>query len=265
MKKFVALLCLLVIVCGLAACSKTENADKASEKSLSIKTTLYANHSTDKAINEVEFKLTGELPGKKKESGDFSGRIEVKESDKTKHVYEDLQYCWVDGMLLLYWGNPTAEMGQGMLCWIDPENLEDAVLADRNWREQNRALDIYAFVSEELTDAEARSIGTRINQISNVHKAQFVHREDAWEDFVAEHENDPAFSGVDATTMRHRFVITVERTEDIETTISQIAETPGIVKVSATLWAPESLYILSREQNAEKMHSLLEKLPKLPE
>lgn len=269
MKKLTAMLCLLALVCGLAACAKKDtkmDTKKTENTTLSVKTTLYAGrYFMGETFEAVEFKLTGELPGKNRETGEFSGRIEVKESNRVKHSYEDLQYCWVGDMLLLYCGNPTSQKSQGMLCWIDPENPADAVLVDRGWRERNATLEVLALVSEDLTISEARSVGTIINQNPNVHKAVFVSRENAWEDFTTDHGNDPAFGGVDATVLRHRYVITVERTENIEITLSQIAEIPGIAKVSASLWAPESLYVLSPEQNVEKMQSLLEKLPKLPE
>ena len=97
----------------------------------------------------------------------------------------------------------------------------------------NKTNEILAFVDDTYTDAEARSIGTVINQIPNVHKAQFVHREDALKSFIADHSNDPAFGGVDSTVLRHRFVVTLEDNTLMEETAAQLENIPGIAKVNA--------------------------------
>ena len=97
----------------------------------------------------------------------------------------------------------------------------------------NRTNEILAFVDDSYSDAEARSIGTRINQIPNVYKAQFVSREKALEEFVADHGNDPAFGGVDADVLRHRFVVVLEDNALMEQTAAQLEAIPGIAKVNA--------------------------------
>ena len=97
----------------------------------------------------------------------------------------------------------------------------------------NKTSEVLAFVDDSLSDAEARSIGTKINQIPNVYKAQFVHREKALEEFVADHGNDPAFGGVDAEVLRHRFVVVLEDNSLMEQTAAQIEAIPGIAKVNA--------------------------------
>ena len=97
----------------------------------------------------------------------------------------------------------------------------------------NKTNEVLAFVDDTYTDAEARSIGSVINQLPNVHKAEFVHREKALENFVADHSNDPAFGGVDAKTLRHRFVVTLEDNTLMEQTATQLEAIPGIAKVNA--------------------------------
>ena len=97
----------------------------------------------------------------------------------------------------------------------------------------NKTSEILAFVDDTFTDAEARSIGTKINQLPNVYKAQFVSREKALQQFIADHSNDPAFGGVDAQTLRHRFVVTLEDNTLMEQTAAQLEAIPGIAKVNA--------------------------------
>lgn len=258
MKRIVAILCLLALTGTLCACRL-----ELPEKKPLVEAELYVyDVFMDCEPKLAEFTLEGKFPTKKQESGDFSGHITVEETDGTKHTYKNLEYCWTEDMLILYRGNPTAEKGEGVLCWIDPKNPEEAVLADRNWCERSSAAEILAYVDDTYTDAEARSIGSVINQIPNVHKSQFIHREGALEDFA----DDPAFDGVDADVLRHRFVITLEtgEVEEVEKTASQIEEITGVAEVQYSLWAPESIRILGYKKNGEKMAQLLEKMPELP-
>ena len=51
----------------------------------------------------------------------------------------------------------------------------------------NKTNQVLVYVDENYTDAEARSVGTLINKVDNVFQASFVSREEALEDFVADH------------------------------------------------------------------------------
>ncbi len=97
----------------------------------------------------------------------------------------------------------------------------------------NKTNEIVAIVDASLTDAEARSIGTKINQIDNVFQAEFKTREKALEEFIADHQNDPVFGGVDAATLRHRYVVVLENNELMEDTAAQLSLIPGIAEVKA--------------------------------
>lgn len=97
----------------------------------------------------------------------------------------------------------------------------------------NKTNEVLAYVDSALTDAEARSIGTRINQIENVYNAEFKSREKALEEFIADHQNDPSFGGIVANDLRHRYVIVLENNELMADTVAQLEHIPGIVKVNA--------------------------------
>ena len=97
----------------------------------------------------------------------------------------------------------------------------------------NKTNEILAYVDSGLSDAEARSIGTKINILDNVYDAKFKSRETALQEFVAAHEDDPAFGGLTASDLRHRFVIVLEDNEQMAQTVAQIEAIPGIVKVNA--------------------------------
>ncbi len=97
----------------------------------------------------------------------------------------------------------------------------------------NKTNEVLVYVDETYSDAEARSVGTLINQVDNVFQATFVSREEALEDFVADHGGDSAFTGVDANPLRHRFVVLLEDNSLIEETVAELEKVKGVVKISA--------------------------------
>ena len=108
----------------------------------------------------------------------------------------------------------------------------------------NKTNEVMAYVDSGLTDAEARSIGTKINQISNVYQADFKSREKALEEFVSDHQEEAAFGGIVATDLRHRYVITLENNELMADTVAQLEAVPGIVKVTAAFEMAEGCITL---------------------
>ncbi len=97
----------------------------------------------------------------------------------------------------------------------------------------NQTSEIMVYVDSSLSDAEARSISTRINQLDNVQKAVFVSREEALENFVNDHNNNAAFNGVQAEDLRHRYVVTLEDNTLMEQTDNQLQQIPGVAKTDA--------------------------------
>ena len=97
----------------------------------------------------------------------------------------------------------------------------------------NQTSEILVYVDADLPDAEARSIGTQINLMNNVLKSTFVSREEALEDFIADHDGDSAFSGVQAGDLRHRYVVTLENNLLMKQTDEQLKQLPGVAKTNA--------------------------------
>ena len=97
----------------------------------------------------------------------------------------------------------------------------------------NKTNEILVYIDSELSDAEAKSVGTKINKVSNVQKATFVSRQEALDNFISDHEGDEAFSGVEAEDLRHRFVVTLEDNALIEWTVGEIEKIEGVAKISA--------------------------------
>ena len=99
--------------------------------------------------------------------------------------------------------------------------------------ELNQTSEILVYVDDTLTDAEARSIGTKINLLDNVLQSTFISREEALEDFKADHDGDSAFDGVQAEDLRHRFVVTLEDNALMKQTDAHLQDIPGVAKTNA--------------------------------
>ena len=117
----------------------------------------------------------------------------------------------------------------------------------------NKTNEILVYVDENLSDAQARSVGTVINKVDNVYRATFVSREEALEDFVNDHGGSDAFTGVDANPLRHRFVVVLEDNSLIEQTVAELEKVEGVVKISAAYELAEGFTTL---QNVVKIASV---------
>lgn len=98
----------------------------------------------------------------------------------------------------------------------------------------NKTNEVMVYVDETLSDAEARSVGTKINRVDNVASAEFISREEALENFIADHSETNAFEGTSADTFRHRFRVILKDTRLLEQTKADLEDVPGVAKVRAT-------------------------------
>ena len=110
----------------------------------------------------------------------------------------------------------------------------------------NKTNEILVYIDSDLPDAEAKSVGTQINRIENVQNAQFVSREEALENFISDHQEEEAFSGVEATDLRHRFVVTLMDNTLIEDTVARIENIPGVAKINAAYELAEGFSTIQR-------------------
>ena len=97
----------------------------------------------------------------------------------------------------------------------------------------NQTSEILVYIDSEMSDSDARSVGTQINMLDNVLQSTYVSREEALQNFVEDHENDPAFSGVQPQDLRHRFVVVLEDNSLMKQTDQQLKQIPGVAKTNA--------------------------------
>ena len=118
----------------------------------------------------------------------------------------------------------------------------------------NKTNEILVYIDSEYTEAEGKHIESVINPMDNVAEATFKSKEDALKEFLAEHEGDEAFSGIDAADLRHRIVVVLKDNSLIEQTVAEIQTIPGVVKINAAYELAEAFSTL---QNVMRIASVL--------
>ena len=110
--------------------------------------------------------------------------------------------------------------------------------------ELNKTNEVIAYIDETLPLEDAKSIETKIRVLDNIVSANFKSNEQALKDFVADHDNEPGFTGVEARDLRHRVVITLESNDLLEQTVEQIRKIGGVVKIKADYELAEGFSVL---------------------
>ena len=95
--------------------------------------------------------------------------------------------------------------------------------------QQNRVL---VYVDETYDTAEAKSVGSRINLLENVREAVFMSREEAGRRFIEQQGGGDAYEGIDASTFRDRFIVTLEDNSLMEDTVKQLSQIQGVAAIS---------------------------------
>ena len=98
----------------------------------------------------------------------------------------------------------------------------------------NKTNQIVVYVDDKLSEAEARSLTTPINVLDNVYKTEFVTREQALEDFIANHKDGEIFSDMEASDLRHRIIVVLEDNNKMRETVAAIEKINGVGDISAS-------------------------------
>ena len=113
-------------------------------------------------------------------------------------------------------------------------------------KELNQTNQIICYVSSEYTDAEAKSVHSRINMIENVYRAVYISREKALQNFIEDHDNDAAFQGVNAEDLRHRIVVILEDNSRMAQTVTMLEKVEGVEMIDAEFELAEGFTTLSK-------------------
>ena len=112
-------------------------------------------------------------------------------------------------------------------------------------QELNQTNEVICYVDSAYTNAEAKSVHSRINMIDNVFRADYVSREQALEEFIEDHDNDSAFQGVDPQDLRHRIVVILEDNSRMEETVALLKQVDGVAMIDAEFELAEGFTTIS--------------------
>ena len=92
---------------------------------------------------------------------------------------------------------------------------------------------VLVYIDETYSEAEAKSVGSQINLISNVHEAKYISRQQALDSFVEDQNDATSFAGLDASTLRDRYEVTMENSSLTQQTVEEIKKIDGVAEVMA--------------------------------
>ena len=121
-------------------------------------------------------------------------------------------------------------MGSFTLIAVNIDSMLDTLEADNQ---------IIAYVEETLSDEQAHALQADIEYITNVSSCEFVTREQAMEEFASQHEDQTLFQDLEATVLRHRYVIYLDDIALMADTKAQLENITGLADVNAHLEVAE--------------------------
>ena len=92
---------------------------------------------------------------------------------------------------------------------------------------------VLAFVDEGLTEEQARALQGQVEQAAGVSDVTFVTREQARDTYVAQYDQDDLYSDLSPEIFRHRFVVRLDSPDDLQKTVQELENIPGIARVRA--------------------------------
>lgn len=109
--------------------------------------------------------------------------------------------------------------------------------------------EIVAFVDEQLSDDEARTVDSAIFAVGNIQSVEYVDRYSAMDTFMGNYSEE-LMEGIDVSVFRNRYVIQLEDIARMGETKQALENTPGIAKVNAHLDYAESFITIRNIVNA---------------
>ena len=109
----------------------------------------------------------------------------------------------------------------------------------------NQTNEVICYVDSIYTDAEAKSVHSRINMVENVFQARYVSREEALQNFMEGYDNDAVFQGINPEDLRHRIVVVLEDNSRMQETVAMLEQVEGVAMIDAEFELAEGFATIS--------------------
>lgn len=93
--------------------------------------------------------------------------------------------------------------------------------------------EMLAYVDETLTEEEARALQPQLEALPNVASVEFMSRDEAMDDFMAQYEDDSLFEDLDSSILRDRYTVHLDDLSLMSQTQRDLLTVTGIAKVNA--------------------------------
>ena len=100
-------------------------------------------------------------------------------------------------------------------------------------QDMNQTNEMMVYVEYQMPEAQAKSVGTKLNLLDNIYEASYIPREKALESFVDDHSDADSFNGVDPQDLDYRFRVILEDPAKMEQTEQEILKLDGVTGVRA--------------------------------
>lgn len=208
-------------------------------------------------LETVSFTLFGEVPEEEPAKGSFDGKIQIVDEAGNTYTYEDMEYSWKKGKLVLKYEESGVKYdAKRFSCLYDPEYPEDILFLDQNWGLGNRDESLVVYLYNDLTEYECLAVGTQLSQFEEITATAYISSQEAFDDFIAHVEDKDAFSGIESSYVRSRYQVTVKAGTDLDDMIRRLEDMETVESVRVVTL--QSVRIFAASATVEDLKSRLD-------
>ena len=110
-----------------------------------------------------------------------------------------------------------------------------AVNLNHNLNQLMEENEILAYVDETYSAKQTKALQTELSSLDNINACQFISKEEAMDSYLDGLEDDALYADLPASVLRDRYALQVTDITQLTTTIAEVEQVKGVVKVSAAL------------------------------
>ena len=95
--------------------------------------------------------------------------------------------------------------------------------------------EILAYVDERYSAKQTKALQSELSSLDNIASCQFISKEEAMDSYLDGLEDDALYADLPASVLRDRYALQVTDITQLTTTIAEVEQVKGVVKVSAAL------------------------------
>ncbi|MCD8211734.1 MAG: permease-like cell division protein FtsX [Oscillospiraceae bacterium] len=115
-----------------------------------------------------------------------------------------------------------------------------AVDLDYNLSLLQQENEFLVYLDEDMSEEDARALQSTIEEIPNVASAEFTSRDDAWEEFTEDQDNE-LYDTLDSSVVRHRYSIRVDDISKLDETVAAVNDLDEVVNYRASFEVADGL------------------------